>query len=289
MEKSRKYGLIGYPVRHSYSPSMHNAAFKYLKIDAKYELFEVPPEELTKFLRELPSKICGCNVTIPHKMSVRDFIEKEGKLTEYAEKIGAVNTILVKENRLIGDNTDGRGFMGSLDKDLSFNPKDKTICMVGAGGAARSIVMQMGDFPKKIYVIDVVKEQLNSLIKNYEKYYDSKIIEGNIIEDRKARTYFVKKSDLLVNATPVGMKHMQGCVVEEDALHKDLAVFDIIYNPRETELIKLARRQGIEKVVNGEGMLLYQGALSFSLWTGQAPPVEVMRKALQEKINSSNN
>lgn len=289
MEKLRKYGLIGYPVSHSYSPSMHNAAFKHLRLNARYDLFEVKPEELEEFLKEFPSKLSGCNVTIPHKITARDFIEREGTLTEDAQKIGAVNTIVVRNSKLTGDNTDGKGFMESLRKDLSFDPKDKAVCMVGTGGAALSIIMQLGNLPKKIYVIGIIKEQLGELEKSYKGHYDDEKIEGYIIPDNKSRTDFVRKSDLFINATPVGMRHMKGCVIEKEALHDKLAVFDVIYNPRQTELIKWAHQKGLKDVKNGEGMLLHQGALSFKLWTGKEAPIEVMRKALEEKIASSPN
>lgn len=286
MSKNKKavYGLIGFPIKHSFSPAMHNAAFNACGIPAEYQLFEVESENLASFLQKLPeSGISGCNVTVPHKIKTLNFIMSKGELTETAKRIAAVNTIMVEDSKLIGDNTDGKGFMESLARDLNFDPKDKNICIMGAGGAARAIIMQLGDLPKKIYVMGISEVLVNGLDRNYKQHYSKEKIESHVIKDKQKRSEFVNKSDLFINATPIGMRGKEGCVIEKDALHDNLSVFDVIYNPHETQLLKWAKEKGL-KATNGIGMLLYQGVFAFELWTKTEAPVKVMREALEEEL-----
>jgi len=286
MNQSKKalYGLVGFPVKHSLSPAMHNAAFCACGIPAEYKLFEVEPQNLESFLEGLPaSGIVGCNVTVPHKIKVRDFIAEKGELTGDAEKIAAVNTIIVRDSKLIGDNTDGKGFMESLTRDLDFDPKGKTICMIGAGGAARAIIMQLGDLPDKIYLLDIDEAPLEGLKSNYKKYYPDQPIESRLVKNKQEASEFVKQCDLFINATPIGMKGKEGCVIETSALGTNTVVFDAVYNPAQSQLIKLARGKGL-KATNGIGMLLYQGVFAFQLWTKTKAPVKVMKEALEEEL-----
>ncbi len=287
MTKSKKalYGLVGFPVKHSFSPAMHNAAFNACGISAEYKLFEVEPAKLDGFLKNLKAlRISGCNVTVPHKIKAYNFISKQGSLTDNAQKIGAVNTVLLKDSKLVGENTDGRGFIESLAKDLSFDYKGKTITVLGAGGAARAVVMQLGSLAKKIYLIDIDQNLVKALERDYKQYYSDQKIEGRIIKDKTQKTKLIRASDLLINATPVGMKDLPGCPVEKEALHDNLTVFDAIYNPKQTQLLNWADQKGL-KNTNGFGMLLYQGVLSFEFWTNQKAPVKVMKEALKEELD----
>ena len=279
------YGLIGHPVKHSLSASMHNAAFKALALDAQYQLFDKTTKELAGFIAEVQkpeSQVFGLNVTIPHKVAVHDLLK--GSLAENAQKIGAVNTIIVKEEnnkrKLTGDNTDGKGFLESLDKDLHFDFRDKIIFVLGAGGAARAVIMSLGNGPEKIYFTDIDEERARDLESDFKKYFDK-----NKIHQVKeyGRRDCIKICDLFVNATALGMKESDPDVLEPEVLHKNMYIFDCVYNPKETKLTRLAKENKLD-YTNGLGMLLYQGAASFRLWTNIEPPIEVMRSALNEAL-----
>jgi len=276
----RIYGLIGYPVEHSFSPAMHNAAFQALNINAEYKLFPLQENELRGFFAGLKANnIFGLNVTIPYKEKVVPFL---GKVSSEAKLIGAVNTVKVAADKLEGFNTDGEGFLKHLGQDMNFKPEGKTIAIIGAGGAAKAISVYLSKArPKNIIIYDVDKSKSFVLIKHLrENFKGVEFIRASSIEE-----LYIGKSDLLVNATPIGMKETDLCLVDEKSIGKNLLVYDLIYNPKETKLLKLAREKGA-KASNGLGMLLYQGALAFQLWTGvKEAPVEVMRKALEEAMD----
>lgn len=269
------YGVLGYPAKHSLSPAMHNAAFHVLKINAEYRIFEKKPEELENFLHSLPEEnIYGLNVTIPYKEKVIPFLDK---ISNEARLISAVNTIKVSASQLEGFNTDGEGFLNHLAEDLKFNPQGKTIAVIGAGGAARAISVYLSKTrPKIITIYDVDKTKLSALISH---------LQGNFknVEFKAANSpeeLNIRDSDLLVNATPIGMKETDACLVDKKYIHKNLLVYDLIYNPKETKLLTAAKTKGA-KTSNGLGMLLYQGMLSLEIWTGEKAPKEVMQEALK--------
>lgn len=270
------YGLVGYPVKHSLSPVMHNAAFRALKINAEYRLFEVKPQDLDVFFNSLSKRdIFGLNVTVPYKERVIPFLNN---LSKEANLIGAVNTIKIENNRLEGFNTDGEGFLRSLNDDLKFNPGGKIIAILGAGGASRAVCVYLASQnPKEIAVYDIDKTKAEMLVGHLKKHFsDLEVKAANSPGDLD-----IRNCDLFVNATPAGMQETDPCPVEENFLHQNLLVYDLIYNPRETKLLKIARIKGA-RAANGLGMLLYQGARSFELWTGQNAPAEIMRKALNK-------
>lgn len=275
------YGIIGHPISHSLSPAMQNAAFQSSGIDAEYRLFDLLPEALEDFLNALPNKgISGLNVTSPHKIAAKDYIETNGSLDETAKRLGAINTIKVIDGKPNGYNTDGPGFYRSLVEDLRFEPEGKNVFLLGAGGAARAITMYLGNGPKTISVSDIDPEKCSALKAHFEKYYDGK------------RLHIVKKDDyekalanaeLLINATPLGMKESDGSPMDRNLLHPGLYVYDLVYNRPATELVKEATQLKLH-AVTGAGMLLYQGAISFEIWTGKKPPIDVMKKALREAL-----
>ncbi len=278
MTLPKVYGLVGYPVGHSLSPLMHNAAFAYFKINAQYELFLLKEEEIKGFLTSLKTKnICGLNVTVPYKEKVIPFL---AVVSKEAALIGAVNTIKVSDNKLEGFNTDGAGFIRHLNEDLKFDPQGKTIAIIGAGGACRAVsVLLCSTKPKMLSICDVDKEKLLVLINHLKANFKDVLI--NAVNSVNGLN--IEKSDLLVNTTPIGMKETDPCLVDGEFMHKDLLVYDLIYNPAETKLLKLAKGKGA-RFSNGLGMLLYQGMLAFEIWTGQKAPKEVMRKALLEGL-----
>lgn len=281
MEKFRLYGLIGFPVSHSYSPSMHNAAFKKLKINAAYFLFPIPPDKFRQGFGDLLGLgVRGLNVTIPHKETVIRYMDS---LSRSARLTGAVNTVIVKGGRLHGDNTDGRGFVKAFTLNTGKSPKGKRIFMFGAGGGAKAVGFEMAAAGASSLVIcDVLKNKAGALASRVNRYTKckSKAISAR---NKKRIAGELANADVLINATPRGMKKADPALIDRNLLHKKMVVCDLIYNPSETRLIKDARKMRIP-AFNGIDMLLHQGALSFNLWTGRRPPVEVMRRALQSRM-----
>jgi len=282
----RIYGLIGYPVKHSFSAAMHNAAFKYSKekgeidYDAEYRLFEVKPQDLGVFLNSLAEQnIHGLNVTIPHKEKTAGFIQLDDK-SSYLKHIKAVNTIAKKGDVWIGHNTDIPGFSRHLKEYV--DPSGKRAAILGAGRAGKAVAYAIADSKAAeivIYDIDNNKtSNVISVIKSLFKDFNIKSV------DSIGRLNLSDK-DILINATPVGMKDTDPCLVSEEMLHKNLFVYDVIYNPPQTKLLKLAEKAGA-KTANGMKMLLYQGMLSFKIWTGKDAPREVMWKALSSQIST---
>jgi shikimate dehydrogenase len=274
--KTKIYGLIGYPVKHTLSPAMHNAAFKSLRINAAYMAFEVKPRELKAAISCARSiGICGLNVTIPHKENVLchlDGVDKEASL------IGAVNTIVVKGGRLKGFNTDGRGFVASLKKAFGISPKGRSFFIIGAGGASRAISFSLAlGGARRIVLVDEMKNKAIRLASSLAKNTSCEAIA--LKRDKKVMKEMILNSDVLVNATPCGMEPSDPQVIDPSSLHKGLFVCDIIYNPRVTRLLREARKMGA-KTLNGAGMLLNQGAISFELWTGRKAPLGVMKRAI---------
>lgn len=295
------YGLIGWPVEHSLSQKMQEAAFSYCGIPAEYKLIPVRPEDLEDFIlynkkiNDTDGKtvsladLSGFNVTIPHKVELMPkrtgFIE--GKTIECDLTVllaGAINTVKIDGNTLSYYNTDAKGFFESLREDLKFNPDGKNIFLFGCGGAGRAVIAglmpQAGFQVKKIYVYDVNKETMESAKKHF---YGFDWIEPRLkFITQKEMSSNIKEYDLLVNASPVGMKEGDGSVIDKTLLRKELFVYDIVYN-RETQLIRNANAVGAP-AVNGIGMLLYQGVASFELFTGRKAPVSVMRAALKKAV-----
>lgn len=297
------YGLIGYPVKHSLSAVMHNAAFKALGIDAEYRLFEIEPSKLEGFLlgkikvtdtqgEEFNSgDIIGFNITIPHKVPA--FFLVEGKITSQgpdysAMMTGAVNTIKRDGEKLVCYNTDVKGFTDSLIMDLGFKPENKTVLVFGCGGAGRAVIaglLQDGIGIKKIYIYETNQEAAASA----KKQFSSPIFEGKLdkieyLASAEAVAAKINELDLLVNATPVGMKEGDPSVIDKELFkgNDKLYVYDVVYN-RETQLVKDAR-EAKRPAEGGKGMLLYQGGAAFNHWTNVPAPIEVMRKALEEGV-----
>lgn len=304
------YGLIGYPVKHSLSAYMHNAAFKYLKdqgkinYDAEYRLFEVPPDKLEEFLFN-PDKIfedtkgdliragdvAGFNITIPHKVKAKEILERQFPFNKnagimerdlhYVKVSGAVNTVRRADGKLEYFNTDAVGFLKSLEEDLKFNTKKKKVLIIGCGGAGRAVIAALSwkqNKINKIFIYDLNKEALGFARTHFSSFqYVMDKIEF-ISTEKMPKS--IKDCQLLVNASPVGMREEDGPIVDKNLLHRDLSIYDVVYN-RETQLIKDAKSSGLP-AMGGLGMLLYQGVDAFELWTGKRAPVEAMRKALTE-------
>lgn len=264
--KTRVLGLLGYPVEHSLSPAMHNAAFEHLNLDYCYVTFSVRPDLLRDAVKAIKAlNLKGVNVTVPHKENVISLLDV---IDEEAAFIGAVNTILNDNGILRGFNTDGRGFMESL-KDENIEVKGKRIVIIGAGGASRAIGFYLSKEAESLGITDIDVEKASRLVDDLRR------LKGNVYPIE--RIYDLKDIDIVINATPLGLKETDPCPVDIAMITSDKVVCDLIY--RETPLLRASRQKGC-KTMNGLGMLLYQGVLAFEIWTGVKAPVEVMRQAL---------
>ena len=270
-------GLIGHPVEHSFSPPMHNAAFQSLGMDYTYVAFDVNPNDLSSAIEGARSlNIKGFNVTIPHKIEVMQYLNE---LDEVAELIGAVNTIDFKN--LKGYNTDGIGAIKAIEEVTKV--KDKDVIVAGAGGASRAISFYLARFgASSITILNRNVERAQSLAGD--------VLASDLIGDVNADSIseidnLLGDADILVDTTPLGMDpHIDDKpIATADNMHEDLVVFDAVYNPNETVLLKEAIKAKA-KPVYGIKMLLYQGAESFKIWTGQDAPIDVMEKALNEYL-----
>lgn len=271
-------GLIGHPVEHSFSPPMHNAAFEALGMDYAYVAFDVNPNDLKSSIEGAKSlNIKGFNVTIPHKIEVMNYL---AELDEVASLIGAVNTIDFKNMK--GYNTDGIGAIKAIEEVSSV--KDKNVLVAGAGGASRAI---------SFYLAKYGAESITILNRNADRAQKlaGDVSDSNLIADVKSDSIskinnYLNDADILVDTTPLGMDpHVDDePIAKAGNMHEDLVVFDAVYNPNETVLLKEAIKAGA-KPIYGIKMLLYQGAESFKIWTGIDAPIDVMEKALRETLN----
>ncbi len=229
------------------------------------------------------SDVAGANVTIPYKEEVMRYLDE---IASEAELIGAVNTIRNREGKLIGYNTDGQGFITSLLVDGKIKLEGQKVFMMGAGGAGKAIAVKLAERGiERLVVTDKIGERTEALVgKLRENIPDCAVYAVAVNSKEFAQT--LSESTLLVNATPVGMKEGDPCVLDPDYLHKDLFIYDVVYN-RETPLIAEAKKRGI-KALDGIGMLLHQGAASFEIWTGKKAPIEVMKNKILEEMGSMN-
>jgi shikimate dehydrogenase len=266
-------GLIGNPVEHSFSPVMHNAAFKELKLNYVYLPFKVEKENLKNVITGANSlNIKGLNVTIPYKIDIIKYLDN---LDPIAKLIGAVNTIDL--NRMKGYNTDGIGALKAIEEIT--NIKNKKLVITGAGGASRAISFQFANSAiDELVIINrnekkavlLAKEIKNSGLHDNVKY-------GSLSELKNE----LSNADIFIDTTPIGMDPNinDEPIANSKILHEDLIVNDIVYNPLETSLIKEAKKVNA-KTVSGLKMLIYQGAESFKIWTGEDAPIDIMEKAI---------
>ena len=271
-------GLIGHPVEHSFSPPMHNAAFEKLGMDYAYIAFDVDPNNLGSAIEGAKSlNIKGFNVTIPHKIEVMQFLDE---IDEVAGLIGAVNTIDFKNMK--GYNTDGIGAVRAIEEVISI--KDKNVVIAGAGGASRAISFYLAKYGADS--ITILNRNVDRAISLAGDVLDSGLIADVQADSISEINNYLSDADILVDTTPMGMHpHVDDePIARAEDMHEDLVVFDAVYNPNETVLIKEAIKAGA-KPVYGIKMLLYQGAESFKIWTGVDAPVDEMEKALRQTLN----
>lgn len=273
-------GLLGSPVSHSISPLMHNESFRILGLDYVYLCFDIKEDGLKTAVDGLKmAGIRGFNLTMPCKNLMAELCDE---LSPAASLIGAVNTVVNENGKLMGHNTDGVGFWrASMEENIS--PKDTSITLMGMGGAATSIAVQAAlDGAKNLYLFARPTSRFwnraRHLVDELNKYTNCNV-QLFQQEDTSSLSTSIQSSQLLINGTSVGMAPNtdQSIITDLSLFHPELTVADVIYNPRETRLLKEAQQAGC-RTYNGMYMLLYQGAEGFKLWTGQEMPIKHIKE-----------
>lgn len=285
---TKHLSIIGYPLKHSVSPIFQQAALEHCGLDIEYEAWETQPGKLAAAVGELryPRNL-GANITIPYKEEVLNYLDEIG---ETAYDIGAVNTIAKEDTALVGYNTDAPGFLRALKDDGAFDPPGKAAVIIGAGGAARAVchaLLSAG--ASSLTMVNRSRDRADCLAEALRQKADAKGIAARVSVvswgSRELETS-LQNGDLVVNCTSMGMKHgaqeKLSPLTREQVPSKAL-VFDLVYNPAKTPLLKAAAAAGA-RTLGGLPMLVYQGAASFKLWTGQEAPVEVMFEAAREAL-----
>ena len=272
-------GLIGYPIKHSKSPHMHNTSFETLGLDHVYMAFEVEDGHIKEALDALKLfNAVGGNITMPHKKKVVEYLDD---ISPDAKIIGSVNTIKIDENKKItGYNTDGKGFVKALQEN-GVDFKGKKIVLAGAGGAARAVATQLafdgaGElvmFNRTLETAQEITDNINNNIPTCKAV--AKVMDEAVLVEE------IKDAAILVNCTSLGMKATldQAILSSPDQLPKDIFVADIIYDPDQTKLLKIAEQAGC-KFMNGLMMMIWQGAIAFKIWTGKDMPVDLIKKEI---------
>ncbi|ANC77951.1 hypothetical protein ABE65_014560 [Fictibacillus phosphorivorans] len=268
--------VIGDPIDHSLSPVMQTAAFQESGITGTYEKKRVPSDELEKFVKFLKeSNYAGCNITIPHKVAILPLLDE---VDEEAKEIGAVNTVVNKDGKLIGYNTDGKGFLLGLKEKIKKPLSELNVLLIGAGGAARSIAYALSkEAPNYLAIANRSEERLQSLLKDLN---DDRI-EGFSLQQAEEDT---ARFDVLINTTNAGMHpDTESIPLKLNTLKKDAVVSDIVYNPLTTRWLKEAEKKGAT-TDNGVSMLVMQGAMAFEKWTGTFPDTNNMKQVVMEQL-----
>lgn len=280
-----RLGVIGQPVAHSLSPEMQNAALAESKLKMGYARFEIAPDELQAALECLPRlDFVGANLTVPHKVAALALIRE---VDDSAREIGAVNTIKIEDGRLRGFNTDGKGFSRAIREEFAVDLRDLRILVLGAGGAARAIARQCAkENCERLVIANRDAEKAAALANELRSFFAGPRVLGPVARlqsiplDDGALRFQIANTDLVVNATPLGLNRNDTLPIPVRLLAPHLMIYDTVYSTRRTALVSGAIDAGA-RAANGLSMLLHQGALAFEIWFDQSAPIEAMRKALQ--------
>ena len=270
-------GIIGFPIKHSISPVFQQAALDYLGIDATYQSWEVAPEAVGEFIGCLRDpNMLGINVTVPHKEAVIPYLDE---VDDWATQAGAVNTIVNRGEHLTGHNTDGPGFLKALHEVGGFDPRGRRVLVLGAGGAARGVVLAL--LREGVDRLTIANRTVERAQRLAQLAHGQEVTAQAIPLAGKELAAEAAQAELIVNCTSMGMAHgpdPAGTRLSWQQIRRVALVYDLVYNPLETPLLRAAARGGAH-TLGGIHMLVYQGAASFELWTGRPAPVEVMRSA----------
>lgn len=282
--RTKLIGLLATPIGHSLSPTMHNLCFKKLGLNYAYMAFEVGNEQLADVVTGMRAlHVRGFNVSMPNKTKIIPLLDE---LSEGAQLVGAVNTVVNENGKLIGHNTDGAGYMLAL-KEEGIKIAGKKMTLLGAGGAATAIAIQAAlDGIGEISIFnrkDKCSQRAEEIACTINEKITGKKCKASVydLEDKEKLRAEICTSDLVTNATGVGMKPLEGLSLIPDSswLHPEVIVSDVIYTPRKTKLLKIAEAAGC-KTMNGLGMMLWQGASAFEMWTGQKMPIEYVKEKI---------
>jgi shikimate dehydrogenase len=285
MDERMLFGLFAHPVHHSLSPVMHNAAFAKLGLAHHYQAFDIHPEQLETAIKGIRALgIGGVNVSIPHKENVIPYLDE---IDDEARVIGAVNTIVhQRDGKLKGYNTDGAGYVQSLQAETSIALPQTKALLLGAGGAAKGIAVYLLKHGcSQLTVTNRTKAKAEELALQLEKYIQQQGLEGRVdsIEWSKA-SLEASNYDLIVNTTPIGMwPHSDQAPISLKAINANTIVSDIVYNPLTTHFLKEATQQGA-RIHHGLGMFVYQGALAFEYFTEKQAPIDRMKEVVLERL-----
>lgn len=278
-----KFAVLGFPIKHSLSPIMHQASFNALGFEGTYEKMAVPPEELDAKLTELAADgFGGLNITIPLKEVALKLMDE---LDPSAELLGAVNTVIFKDGKRYGACTDGFGFQTAVEKNFDFDFSGKTVFFVGCGGAGRAAALTSAQAgATHIILSDMSTERTDPVAAEIlAKFPETKVTCA--IEETE-RIELAKTADLIVNATPIGMREDDPSPLPAEAFNANQAVYDMVYLYPQTSIMKPALAKGA-KAANGLDMLATQGARSFEMWTGKSADLNAMQNALQSHFDNA--
>jgi len=275
--------VIGDPVEHSLSPAIHNRAFAELGLDFAYVAFRV--EDLRSAVDGMRAfeNFRGLSVTIPHKVTIIDFLDE---VAEVDRQIGSINTVVNENGRLIGSGSDGPGARKAL-KDAGVDPAGQHVLILGSGGAARAIAFNLAheDPPASLGILGVLEDELEQLAGDLRTRTGIEVAASTLTAESLTRQ--LADSNVLIHATPVGMHPQENAtLVPQELLHPDLVVMDIVYNPYQTQLLKDAQARGL-RVIPGIEMFVNQALIQFELWTGRSAPREAMRQVVLDHLTIS--
>ena len=278
--QTRIVGVIGDPVQHSRSPQMHNAAIVERKLDYVYVPFHVRSGELREAIEGFKAlNVLGVNVTIPHKQTVMSILDD---VSHEATLIGAANTLIFCDGRVSGDNTDAQGFLRAMTEEGIDIPVGGSAVVLGAGGAARAVVVALAlSGLGLITVANRTGWKAIQFEKDLATISETEISAVDLASNQLNSA--IRSADLLVNTTSVGMQETDQLLIDPDSLNPGTIVYEIVYTPPETPLLRVAREKGCQ-TIGGIGMLVHQGAIAFEKWIGIVPNVETMRIALEQSL-----
>ena len=280
-----RLGVIGHPVAHSLSPEIQNAALAEVNLKMRYARFEIAPEELGEALMLLPRlDFVGANLTVPHKVAALGRVQE---VDDAAREIGAVNTIKCVDGNLHGFNTDGKGFARAIREEFAVDLCDLRVLLIGAGGGARAIAFECAkENCERLVIANRDAEKAAALVSQLRPFFAGPRVLGPVARlqsiplDAAALRFQIANTDLVVNATPLGLNRNDAIPLPIRHLAPHLMVYDTVYSSRPTAFVSGAIEAGA-RAANGLSMLLHQGALAFEIWFDRAAPVEAMRKALR--------
>lgn len=278
---TKVYAVLGHPISHSLSPVMHNAAFKALGIEAVYVAFDVAPANLSEVLNSMHHMgFGGVNLTIPLKETAYAILNN---MDDSARSLGSVNTIEFGQNYMRGYSTDGYGFLTAIKEEFGIGiMSGLSFFILGAGGAGRAVAITIAkEGTQSITITDIIQERAEKVAKEIMNVYNCNV--QVVASSRDDMINAIRTVDIIVQATPVGMKPDDKPLLSSDAFKRGQMLFDLVYHLKETGIMREAQKTGV-KVANGLSMLLHQGARSFAIWTGREPPLSVMRSALEQEV-----